>query len=293
MELRHLRYFIAVADNLHFTRAAIQLHMAQPPLSQQIHALEQELDAPLFHRLGRRIELTDAGTSFRDDARNILAEVERAALRARRARDGDIGRLSLGFTESASFSRIVTGTIHAYQINFPEVKLSLAQNQSAALGAMLISREIDVAFLRPPIEREDLLTFRLLRRERTIVALPSDHRLAGTDQVSLADLRQDAFVSYPRTTGPGLSDQVIAACAAQGFTPKLGQSAPRLSATINLVAAGFGVSIVPESLRQLQPDGVVYRALADGPEALLGLAYRTEERSARVLNLVGRFDAAV
>ena len=292
MELRHLRYFIVVAEELHFTRAAARLNIAQPPLSQQIQALEREIGANLFHRIGRRIELTDAGKLFLADARSLIANLERAVERARRARAGETGCIRVGFTESASFNKIVTTAIRGYRAHYPEVELTLTESQSTALARALATDEIDVAFLRPPVSKDKRLTFKMLKQEKMVVALPAGHSLAVDGPINLSELAGETFILYPRSNGSGLSDLVVSACLAAGFTPEAGQHTPQLSSTINLVAAGLGIAIVPETMRQLQSHQVFYRALADGPAAVLGLAYRKDERSAPVLNFISQVKPA-
>ncbi|MDB5394440.1 MAG: LysR family transcriptional regulator [Rhodospirillales bacterium] len=288
MELRHLRYFVAVAEELHMTRAAERLGIAQPPLSQQIQALEREIGVTLFHRIKRHIELTDAGKLFLEEARRILIGVEAAVGRARRAQDGEIGRIRVGLTESASFNSIVTGALRAYRAAFPDIELTLEEKHTTELAESLRDGTIDAAFLRPPFSAGDGLDFRLLTSESMIVALPAGHGLATERPITLSELAAETFILYPRSARPGLSDMIAAACAQAGFTIKLGQQAPQLSAAINLVAAGMGISVVPQSMRQMQPRGVVYRALKGGPTVALGLAYRKDERARTVLNFIAQ-----
>jgi DNA-binding transcriptional LysR family regulator len=287
MELRHLRYFVAVAEALHFTRAAARLGIAQPPLSQQIRDLERELGFDLFHRVKRHVVLTDAGTVFLGEARAILAALEAGIARARRVRDGMVGRIRIGFTESASFNPSVTDAIRAYRAAHPNVEISLTGSHTTELAAALIAETIDIAFVRPPLTG-DGLEFRPLGREAMIVALPSMHPLAVDRPASLAELAGETFIIYPRSARPGLSDLVAAACAKAGFAVKEGQQAPQLSAAINLVAGGLGISVVPDSMRWLKPPGVFYRALKEGPNAELGLAWRREERTRTVLDFIAQ-----
>jgi DNA-binding transcriptional LysR family regulator len=287
MELRHLRYFVATAEAEHFTRAAEQLGMAQPPLSQQIRQLEQEVGTPLFDRNGRGVALNEAGRAFLACAQDILQRAQAAVLTAQRAARGEVGELTLGFTESASFNGVVTGLIRQYRQRYPEVEMTLSQGDSETLVAQLRSGAIDAAFVRPPFALDGGLAFTQLAQEPLVVALPLGHRLAGAAQLAPADLARERFILYSRKSGYGLSADIMAACRQQGLNPSIGQRAPQLSSAVNLVAAGMGVAIVPDSLRHLRPDGVVYRPFAlDWPRAVLGLAVRQPGAGARVRNLL-------
>jgi len=287
MELRHLRYFVATAEAQHFTRAAERLGMAQPPLSQQIRQLEQEVGTPLFDRTGRGVALNDAGRAFLACTQDILQRAEAAVLTAQRAARGEVGELTLGFTESASFSGVVTELIRQYRQQYPDVEMTLSQGDSETLVAQLRSGAIDAAFVRPPFALDGGLAFTQLAQEPLMVALPLGHALARRKRLAPADLARERFILYSRKSGYGLSADIMAACRQHGLNPLIGQRAPQLSSAVNLVAAGMGVAIVPASLRHLRPDGVVYRPFAlDWPQAVLGLAVRREGMGGRVRNLV-------
>ncbi|MGY6268739.1 LysR family transcriptional regulator [Achromobacter denitrificans] len=287
MELRHLRYFVATAEAQHFTRAAEQLGMAQPPLSQQIRQLEQEVGTPLFDRMGRGVALNDAGRAFLACAQDILLRAQAAVLTARRAARGEVGELTLGFTESASFNAVVTELIRQYRQRYPDVEMTLAQGDSETLVAQLRSGAIDAAFVRPPFALDGGLAFTQLAQEPLVVALPLGHPLARRKRLAPADLARERFILYSRKSGYGLSADIMAACRQHGLNPSIGQRAPQLSSAVNLVAAGMGVAIVPDSLRHLRPDGVVYRPFAlDWPRAVLGLAIRQQDTGGRVRNLL-------
>lgn len=287
MELRHLRYFLAVAEELNFTRAAERLGISQPPLTQQVKALETELGVALLDRSAYRIELTDAGRIFAAEAARILGDARSAIQAARRAATGVTGRVRVGFTESASFNSLVTSTLRRFRSDFPAVEVSLEEHPSTDLIAALREGRIDAAFVRPPVPTRRGLTLDLLEREPLLVAVPSGHRLAGRQEIDLGSLAAETFILYPRAVRPGLADTVVAACEAAGFTPKVGQYAPQLSSTINLVAASLGISIVPESMRCLQAHAVTYVPLRGEPlHAPLGISYRTDEGSAVVHNFV-------
>jgi DNA-binding transcriptional LysR family regulator len=287
MELRHLRYFVATAEAQHFTRAAEQLGMAQPPLSQQIRQLEQEVGTPLFDRTGRGVALNDAGRAFLVCAQDILQRADAAVRTAQRAARGEVGELTLGFTESASFSGVVTELIRQYRQRYPDVEMTLSQGDSETLVAQLRSGAIDAAFVRPPFALDGGLAFTQLAQEPLVVALPLGHALARRKRLAPADLEQERFILYSRKSGYGPSADIMAACRQHGLNPQIGQRAPQLSSAVNLVAAGMGVAIVPESLRHLRPDGVVYRPFAlDWPRAVLGLAVREQGAGGRVRNLL-------
>jgi DNA-binding transcriptional LysR family regulator len=293
MELRHLRYFLAVAEELNFTRAAKRLNIAQPPLTQQIKALEAEMGVTLFDRSGYRVELTDAGRSFVPQVARILADVRNAVVIARRAALGEVGHVRVGFTESASFNPLVTAAFRNFRTACPEVEMSLEESPSTVLATALQEGRIDAAFVRPPLRTGEGITLHLIDEEEMVVALASSHPLAQRADLEISDLAGETFVLYPRTERPGLADTVIAACEKAGFAPKVRQYTPQLSSTINLVAAALGISIVPGSMRGLQPQAVTYKRLRDQRlTALLGVAHRTGESSAPVLRFIETARAA-
>ena len=287
MELRHLRYFQAVAEELNFTRAARRLNIAQPPLTQQIKTLEAEMGVALFDRTGYRVELTDAGRAFLPEVSRILGDVRNAVVIAKRAAAGDVGHVRVGFTESASFNPLVTAAFRNFRVSYPEVEVSLEESPSTVLAAALREGRIDAAFVRPPLRTGEGITLHPIDEEEMVVALSSSHPLARHADLELRDLANETFVLYPRSERPGLADTVIAACEKAGFQPRVKQYTPQLSSTINLVAADLGVSIVPRSMQELQPHAVAYRPLRDQRlTALLGIACRTAESSAPVLRFV-------
>ncbi len=287
MELRHLRYFLTVAEELNLTRAAQRLGISQPPLTQQVKALEAELGVSLLDRSAYRIELTDAGRVFAAEAARILGDARSAMQASRRAASGATGRIRVGFTESASFNSLVTTTLRSFRCDYPAVEVSLEEHPSTELIVALRAGRIDAAFVRPPLPTERGLTLDLLEKEPLVLAVPSGHPLVNRQEVELASLAAEIFILYPRAVRPGLADTVVAACEAAGFTPKVGQYAPQLSSTINLVAASLGISIVPDSMRCLQARAVTYLPLRGEPlHALLGIAYRKGEGSAVVGNFI-------
>lgn len=287
MELRHLRYFVAAAEELHFRRAAERLGIAQPALSQQIQQLEHEIDALLLHRLTRGVELTDAGRSLLDDARAILEQVERAKAKAQRVARGNQGMIRIGFTGSASFNPIVPAVIQDYRGRFPGIAVSLIESATSQLIAGLHDGHVDAAFVRSTHGEIDGLVVFPIVEEEMLIALPSGHALAASRSLSLASLAGEIFILFPRANSPVLYDEIISACERAGFSPSGVQQAPEVASTVNLIAAGQGVSIVPASMQRINPQGVAYRPIqGDGPRAPLGLAHRRNEPSATVRNLV-------
>jgi DNA-binding transcriptional LysR family regulator len=289
MELRHLRYFVAVAEESHITRAAERLGIQQPPLSQQIQALERELETQLFRRKPRGVELTPAGEALLDEARAILARADEAVAAVKRTARGEAGRIGIGFTSSASFHPFLPRAIRTFREAHPLVALTLEESGTTELVDALRARSLDVAFVRSPVGESDDLFIRPLLEEAMVAALPSGHPLsASRDPLPLAALARDTFILYRRPVGPGLHDAIVAACDRAGFSPTIGQEAPRMLSTLSLVAAGLGVTVVPASMSRLEAEGVAYRPLdASAPlTAPLNLAYRRDEISAAVRRFV-------
>jgi DNA-binding transcriptional LysR family regulator len=298
MELRHLRYFIAVAQEGHITRAAERLGMQQPPLSQQIKAIEQELDVQLFRRKPRGVELTDAGRAFLHDALATLARLDRGIETTRRTARGEQGRICLGATHTSPFHPFVPRVIRAFREAYPLVSITLEEGDSNDLIEHLRNERIDAAFIRTsPADANGLVTNALLEEE-LVVALPEGHLLArkrGGGVLSLKALDGETFIVWGGRHGMGLYAHVIAACHAAGFNPRLGHEALRLASTLNLVAVGLGISIVPASLQRMQMDGLVYRRL-NGPTRLVAplmLASRRDDPSAVVRHYLALVKRAV
>ncbi len=288
LELRHLRYFIAVAEELHFGRAAERLGISQPPLSQQIQALEEEIGARLFERTNRRVELTDAGRLFLDESRQVLAQVDKAVLLARRAHLGELGELKIGFTSSAPFTSTIPSSIHAFRKAYPEVHLDLQEMSSRQVLRALLEESLQVGVIRP-LALPDTVHSVELFREPLVAVLRADHPLAAgsEDGLAIAALAEEPFVFFPRSYGTGLYDQVIALTRQAGFSPRIAQEASEAMTIIGLVSAGMGVSILPASFRRTRVDGVVYRTLGD-PEATTAvwLVRRQNEGSPLALSFI-------
>jgi DNA-binding transcriptional LysR family regulator len=259
VELRHLRYFRAVAEELHFGRAAERLHIAQPPLSQQIRQLERELGVTLLTRTTRTVELTPAGRAYLRRVVTILDGVDDAGNQARRLADGTEGQLVIGCVGSATYS-LLPRLVLALRETLPGVDVGVRGEMLApAQVSALLAGEIDLALLRPPV-RQDGIESEVLRRDRLLVALPAGHRLAALTEVPVEDLRDEDFVSH--AAGRSVMHSLLnSAAAAAGFVPQVRHEVTETSTLVTLVAAGLGVAIVPEPTAELGITGVVYRPL--------------------------------
>jgi len=291
MEIRQLRYFIAVAEEGHITRAAERLDMQQPPLSRQIKAIERELDVQLFYRMARGVELTDAGRAFLDRARSILASMESAIDATRSMARGEQGRISVGVMPTGPFHPFVPRVIRKFREKFPMVTLMLEESLSTDLIDRIGNGHMDVAFIRTTRFDAERIAITSLLDEPMVVALPDDHEFArkkGDQSVTMKQLAGEAFILYGMP-GSGTYDTTIAACSAAGFMPHIGQQAPRVTSGLGLVAVGLGIALVPESIQRTRMDGVAYRRIKGAvlPTARLSLASRRGERSAVVRNFLG------
>jgi DNA-binding transcriptional LysR family regulator len=282
MDLRRLRYFIAVAEEGHITRAAERLGMQQPPLSRQIALMERELNVSLFRRLARGVELTGAGDALFREAKVILAHVDRALDTTRRTARGEHGTLCVGVAPTAPFNALVPSAIRSFREAFPAVSLTLTEGLSNEIVAQFNSNQMDVAFVRAAEIHADGVVVAHLQEEPLVVALPSWHAMArsGRSQpVALKRLASDPFIMIG-PPGTGLHDETVAACRAAGFVPRLGQPAPRITSTLGLVAAGLGIALVPSTMQSVRMTGVVYRHLQGVTQkAFLGLAWRKDNPS--------------
>ena len=274
MELRHLRYFVAVADELHFGRAAEKLHISQPPLSMQIRALEDELGVALLHRTRRHVSLTRAGQAFLQDARQILEKTDQAILTARRAGRGEIGELAVGFISVADYN-LLPLVLREFRRRYPMVSLSLKEATTDTQLEDLREGRIDVGFLLPPVTEPGIESVPVLR-EPLIAALPEHHPLAArSGAIALADLANTPFIITPRHMAPGLYDDIVSFCHAAGFSPQVTQEAIQMQTVISLVSAEMGVALIPHSLRNLKRTGVVYKSLKEkSPMSEIHLAWR-------------------
>ncbi len=277
-DLRQLRHFVAVAERLHFGRAAAALHMSQPPLSRSIRDLEARVGVTLLARTRRRVELTPEGARFLEDARRVLAQLERAVLEVGSMAAGEGGRLRLGFVSLADFG-VLPALLKAYKSARPGVALALREMLSPDQAAALAAGELDFGLLLPPVLPPSSgtdLEHIVVQRERFVAALPSRHRLSrGRGRLAVRELAQEAFVMAPREIAPGLHDIVAALAARAGFAPRVAQEAIQMQTVVSLVSSGLGVALVPESVANLGRRGVAYREISDAhPRLDLWLAWR-------------------
>jgi DNA-binding transcriptional LysR family regulator len=272
-DLRQLRHFVAVAERLHFGRAAAALHMSQPPLSRSIRDLEGRLGATLLARTRRKVELTPEGARFLEEARRLLAQLEHAVLEVGRMAIGG-GRLRLGFVSLADYG-VLPNLLKAYKAARPGVALALREMLSPDQAAALAAGELDFGLLLPPVAGADLEHV-VVQRERFLVALPSRHRLArARGSIAIRELASEAFVMAPRDIAPGLHDVVAALARRAGFAPRVAQEAIQMQTVVSLVSSGMGVAVVPASVANLGRRGVAYREIADThPRLDLWLAWR-------------------
>ena len=288
MELRHIRYFIAVAEECHFGRAAERLHIAQPPLSQQIKQLEAELGVQLLTRSTRRVELTQAGERYLERARAIVAAVDDAGREAVRVDAGELGHVSVGFVGSTTYE-LLPRLARVLREDFPGIELDLrgemlTPDQVAALHA----GSLDLAFLRPPVRDPDL-KLKVLRREPLVVVLPESHPLAGRDEVALSALAGEPFITYLSQHRSVTYDAVFDACLTAGFEPQVRQEVAETSTLVSFVAAGIGVALVPASVQHLRITGAVYRPLEGEPAQIeLAVAKRARDDSPHIARILAR-----
>jgi DNA-binding transcriptional LysR family regulator len=280
VELRHLRYFVAVAEELSFTRAAQRLHMSQPPLSTQIRDLEHEVGVNLVDRSRRTIRLTQGGEVLLGEARRLLVQVDQALRAVQRAGEGEVGRLTVGFVPSATTATL-PGALRTFRERHPGVELYLREMAPNDLVAALHAGGVDVCFLYLPFAEEGL-EVRAVSSEPLIAALPADHPLAAKRRLAVADLCGEDFVLPAQHRMPGLLAQVLDTCRAGGFTPTAVQKDIWLMQTIlGLVAAGLGVALIPASVEHLHRTGVAFRPLRDAPATVqLGALWRTQDDGA-------------
>ena len=280
MELRHLRYFVAVAEAGHFRRAAASLNIAQPALSRQIQALEREMEVELFERLPRGVRLSSAGQAFLEDARRIIEETEEAAERARRTARGQIGTLRLACSEAASGHAIVTEAIRNFLASEPHVELSLVHMVSSQQLTALRANQIDAGFVfRSPSSQEDF-AFQDVDVVDVIAAVPQSHALAAEDELHLAQLKDQPLICIARRINAHYYDSLMAACVRGGLTPRIIQEA-NSGIVMSLVSVGMGVGIVSSAMKWRVPQGVVLKTVADlSIPSCLDLIWRRDNASA-------------
>jgi DNA-binding transcriptional LysR family regulator len=278
MELRTLRYFVTLAEELHFGRAARRLAITQPPLSMAIRALEEEIGVTLFARTRRQVALTHAGSTFVEEARAILAHADDAVLLAQAAHRGEVGRLTVGYM-SASIFTLLPAVLREFAAAQPGVRLDLRELTLPQQFDALRAGALHVGFVRPPVMDAEL-AYQPLLDEPLLVALPAGHPLAAARRVRAARLSTEAFVMFQRAPGLVLHDLVLSFCLKAGFAPRVAQQASQTHAVVGLVSAGIGVALVPSSAQEIRLRGVEFRPLADkSPSVGTGIAWRRADGS--------------
>lgn len=294
MDLRRLRYFVVLAETLHFGRAALRLNIAQPPLSHQIRVLEEELGARLFDRSNRHVELTAAGMALLPEARALLAQAEKASTIAARVERGELGELRIGFTSAAALTQVIPRLILAYRRDWPGVRLSIRELTTQEQLTAMLERRLDFAFIRGIAAPDLPPAFGAVRlfEDAFVVALPPQHPCAeAKGPLSVKSLVNEPFVMYPADSGTGAYEQVMSLCRHAGFAPQVVQEALSAATMVGLVAAGLGVALVPESFQRIEASGVAFRALRDSQaRSAMWLVFRADEvsvREAAFLELAG------
>lgn len=281
MELRHLRYFVAVAGAGHITRAAEVLGIQQPPLSQQIRALEAELGLVLFNRHPKGVDLTDAGRQLQSEATRLLADFEAMTARMSAFARGERGRIAVGFTSSAAAHAFTPESLRMCRRHHPEITLEVSEDNAAGLTDAVAGARLHCGFLRVPVSRPSGLAFEELLVEESVLAIPVDHRLASgrSKALDLKELHGERLVLVRRPGAPGLYANLLAECARRQIEVEVAAEVERMMTNLNLVAAGAGLSLVPASMRGAHPHAIVYRSLADarGLGAPLTLVYRRDD----------------
>lgn len=278
MNHKLMQSFMAVAEELHFGRAAARLHISQPPLTKQIQQLEQAMGVRLLERTKRKVELTAAGRVFLDEVRAVLQQTEQAVELARKADRGETGHLAVGFIDAAIYS-VVPSVVQRFTKRYPEVELSLTDLRIPNQVRAVAERQLDIGFVHPPVVHNALKVESILV-EPLIVALPETHRLASEAEVALADLASEALIQFPRSINPSLYDEIVGLCRSSGFSPRIVREATPKQTIIGLVSVGLGISLLPACLQNLRRSGVVYRPIQGRTLSVdTSIIYRHEQPS--------------
>lgn len=292
IDIHKLNAFVAVVEESNISKAAVRLHMQQPPLTRLIKSLEEDLDTTLLKRLPRGVEVTEAGKALYQEAITILAHAQSIPKRVKNIAQGLEGQINIGFTNSAGLHPFLPALLRQFREKFPAVAIHLEEKSSSSLTDAVINQELDIVFLRKPAPiRIGLQSLHVLD-EPLIVALPSNHPLAVEEgAIRLLDLEPYEFVLYRRIAGQDLFDNILANCYQAGFNPNIVQEAPRLTSSLNLIAAGIGISIVPASIQDFWNKQIVYRSLEAKKPCIAPIyaIFRNKENNVRVehfLNLL-------
>lgn len=279
MEIRQLKYFLAVAEELNFGRAATRLHISQPPLTRQIQQLEEELGVQLFVRTPKGVELTTAGSLFLEDAANILSLMQRATERTQLANGGHLGRIDVGIFGSAMLN-IIPRLLLTFRNLYPNVVIALHNLNKTQQVEALREKRLTIGFNRIIPPANDIVIERVLT-ERILVAINRSHKFAYLREIPVADIADQPLIVFPNISRPSFADDVIALCHNEGFQPQIVQEVEDVVTAVALVSSGFGVSMVPESGANLKLPGVVYRPLKKVPTPSIDLScvYRKDDQS--------------
>jgi DNA-binding transcriptional LysR family regulator len=289
---RLLSQFIAVAEELHFGRAAVRLHMAQPPLSQAIKHLEELVGVPLLTRSKHFVALTPAGVAFLDEARELLTHGQRAIETARRASQGLTGRITIGFVGSVSYE-LLPRILRDFRTQFPSIHVDLRELTSTEQIDSLRGRKIDLGIVRLPLNNAADMNIRTIEVERFVAVLPRDHGLAATQTLRLEDLADEAFMIFPPERIPSLHAKFLMACEEAGFSPRIALEAWQMASMVSLAAAGMGVGLLPAQVRNSPHPGVVYKDLSNQSEHFelkIAAAWRPDDISAGVQSMLSVLD---
>jgi DNA-binding transcriptional LysR family regulator len=288
MEMRQLRYFVAVAEELHFGRAAERVHICQPPLSQQIKNLEEELGARLLHRSSRNVSLTDAGKAFLEDAHDILSRTEEAARRVQRMVQGQEGRLIVGFVLPA-LDTMFPDAIREFRSDYPLVELVLREMGTPSQLEALQASQLDIGLIRLFRQNTDGIVFQRIVQEPYVLAMSVDHHLASNKQVPIRLLGGEPLILFPRQTHPALHDRIVSALTSASGTPLIVQEVTTKATAIALAAAGIGLALVPESSKKQKRKGIVFRRIVGPlPKVELSLAWKQDNDKPCLHNFIDR-----
>lgn len=290
LELRHYRYFAALAEELHFGRAAERLGISQPALSQQFRWIEQEAGAALLSRSKRQLALTEVGAVFYDEALGILRQVQHAELATASASRGDLGSASIGYVASAALSGLLPRLIYHFRRDHPAVRLAMREMDMPAQLDAVARGALDIGFIRPPLQAlpEGIALFDIAS-EAVVVALHATHALAGRARIDVAMLRDETFICTHTEHGTGFYAITLAICGNAGFQPRVEALSSQMATIISMVAAGFGVALIPASMRAFAPPDVIFRPLARNEVmSQLAVIHRNNERAPTVLRLIER-----
>lgn len=295
IDVHKLNAFIAVVEESNISKAAVRLHMQQPPLTRLMQSLEQELDTQLLKRLPRGVEATEAGKVLYQEAITILAHAQSIPRRVQNIAQGKEGQLNVGFTHSVGLHPFLPTVLRAFRDQFPQVSIYLEEESSSALIDAVINEKLDIVFLRKPAPMQRKLHSQHVLNEPLMVALPNNHCLAQTDGViQLSDLEPYEFVLYRRLGGQDLFDNIMASCYQAGFSPHVVQEAPRLTSSLNLIAAGIGLSIVPASIQDFWNKQIIYKVLEAKKPCIAPIyaIYRADQMNIRVQHILSLLQAS-